>query len=277
MSEEQAYYGEDTGQVHSDPRQFIRDLDKYYAIIPESLVWAKDPIAIALYCALDRICNGDQGGYVSNNTLAERLGVSIQTVRNKKRWLIQEGYIIETSRGTGRNASEFVIPFQTSRGKTTDTPGVNQTIPQGYYETIPQTETIKTKTIKQRRDAPEIFPDENISAPTGGQPTNWPEWYSLLYGVDGVKVSFETAEAWREAQGISVELATTKVYGLRDWWDRQPPARRKNGDPYKTWQYWCRDAKSKEKPKPSGESDRSKFAAMKAEFNQPQGGKDGTD
>lgn len=71
-------------------------------------------------------------------------------------------------------------------------------------------------------------------------PDVWPEWYSLLFGMEGVKVSFAQAEAWRKEKGISEDLAERTVYALRDWWPRQPPGRRKSGDPYATWQNWCR-------------------------------------
>ena len=70
----------------------------------------------------------------------------------------------------------------------------------------------------------------------------WPKWYSLGMGVPGWKASFEMAEAWRVETNIPEELAEVTVYGLRDWWSRLPKdgKRRQAGDPYQTWQNWCR-------------------------------------
>ncbi len=72
----------------------------------------------------------------------------------------------------------------------------------------------------------------------------WPEWYSLLWGLPRMKATYAQASEWKEANGISDELALTVVYGLRDWWPRQPAARQR-GDAYATWQNWCRRDKAK--------------------------------
>ena len=77
--------------------------------------------------------------------------------------------------------------------------------------------------------------------------TLWPKWYALAYSVPGWKVSFAIAEAWRIETNISEALAEVKVYALRDWWERQPKGgkRTAEGDPYKTWQNWCRQDRDK--------------------------------
>ncbi len=68
----------------------------------------------------------------------------------------------------------------------------------------------------------------------------WPEWFALLYGVKGVKTGLAEAEAWRTKNDITEALAEEKAYALRDWWPRQPPSRTKGGNPYSTWQHWCK-------------------------------------
>ena len=68
----------------------------------------------------------------------------------------------------------------------------------------------------------------------------WPEWYSLLWGIPGMKAAYSVATAWKQDHGISDKVALDNAYALRDWWPRQAPARQKTGDPYATWQNWCR-------------------------------------
>ncbi len=95
----------------------------------------------------------------------------------------------------------------------------------------------------------------------------WPEWYSLLWGLPMMKATFAAASKWKEANGISDDLALAKTYALRDWWPRQPAARQR-GDAYSTWQYWCREDKGKGavngksaiSGNKSGDVDRQEFA-----------------
>lgn len=84
-------------------------------------------------------------------------------------------------------------------------------------------------------DSPSPFKGE-------GDPDVWPEWYSMLWGVEGFKATYGASEKWRAAHDISEEVALDKAYALRDWWPRQAPRRRKEGNPYSTWQHWCREA-----------------------------------
>lgn len=75
----------------------------------------------------------------------------------------------------------------------------------------------------------------------------WPKWYALGYSVPGWKASYGQAETWRLETNISEQLAEVKVYALRDWWQRLPEdsKRKKKGDPYLTWQNWCRQDRDK--------------------------------
>lgn len=97
------------------------------------------------------------------------------------------------------------------------------------------------------------------SAPKGADEYSdvWPEWYSLLWGVEGFKASLELAEAWREKNQIPEKLALEKAYALRDWWPRQTPRKRKDGNPYATWQHWCqRDKGQSARASPNGRATR---------------------
>ena len=75
----------------------------------------------------------------------------------------------------------------------------------------------------------------------------WPKWYALGYAIPGWKVSFEKAEAWRVEAGIPEQLADIKIYALREWWARLPKDGKRStaGDPYMTWQNWCRQDRDK--------------------------------
>lgn len=101
----------DNSKGISDPRLALRHLNQYFAIIPEDLLFSGDASAVVVYGALDRVCK-DGVGYISTRRLRELTGLSNSTIKRAKSLLIQEGYIIETFKGTGHRASEYQIPFQ---------------------------------------------------------------------------------------------------------------------------------------------------------------------
>ena len=102
--------------------------------------------------------------------------------------------------------------------------------------------------------------------------TLWPKWYSNGYAVPGWRVPLERAEAWRVEAGIPEALAEVKSYGLRDWWERLPEdsARRKKGNPWLTFQNWCRDERDawveRNKGKPTtGYNEEERIARFRAD------------
>ncbi len=69
---------------------------------------------------------------------------------------------------------------------------------------------------------------------------DWPTWYAVAYTVPGWTMTLEKAEAWRTMAKVSQDLAERVAYALRDWWPTSSDRRQKKGDPYMTWQNWCR-------------------------------------
>jgi hypothetical protein len=114
-------------------------------------------------------------------------------------------------------------------------------------------------TPKKGRDVRKIRKrgrDENASAETASAPPSfpengpkelWPEWYAIGYSVPGWKVSLAVADAWKVNQKVPDDLAETKAYALREWWARLPKngKRQREGNPYFTWQRWCREDRDK--------------------------------
>lgn len=68
----------------------------------------------------------------------------------------------------------------------------------------------------------------------------WPSWYAVAYTVPGWTMELDKADAWRNMAKITADLAERVAYALRDWWPTSSDKRQKKGDPYKTWQNWCR-------------------------------------
>ncbi len=69
---------------------------------------------------------------------------------------------------------------------------------------------------------------------------DWPTWYAVAYTVPGWTMELAKADAWRTMAKITPDLAERVAYALRDWWPTSSDKRQKKGDPYKTWQNWCR-------------------------------------
>ena len=95
-----------------------------------------------------------------------------------------------------------------------------------------QNQEISENPVPLRKDSEEPDDDQTL----------WPTWYANGYAVPGWKVPLKQAEAWLVKADIPKELAEVKSYGLRDWWERLPEdsARRWKGDPWLTFQNWCR-------------------------------------
>lgn len=227
MSEDRSGYG----QVISEAQAAIAEISGYYAIIPEELLYCGNHSAVILYGVLDRIASKGEG-YASLTKLAERAGMSQATIRRARNFLVDNGWIEVTRLGSGRMATDYSLPFQTNkrRGSKPDTPGV-------------ASETYLTETSKPESNNPETNKEN------GHQPlldlTVHPVWYGIANTVPRWTVKFADAEKWRVEAKVSEDLAELKAYALRDWWPRQPKKRREEGDPYATWQNWCRQDRDK--------------------------------
>ncbi len=78
----------------------------------------------------------------------------------------------------------------------------------------------------------------------------WSSWYAVAYTVPGWTMEFAKADAWRTMAKISEDLAERTAYALRDWWPTSSDRRQKKGDPYATWQNWCRRDRDQQPPAP---------------------------
>lgn len=93
-----------------------------------------------------------------------------------------------------------------------------------------------------------------------------PDWFKTLESIEGWPTKFGKAEMWRMDKNISVELAETTAYALRDWWLKLKPAESAKRNPYYTWQAWCRRAVAEQK-RPSPGQPRASPRASRADIN----------
>jgi hypothetical protein len=92
---------------------------------------------------------------------------------------------------------------------------------------------------------------------------DWPEWYSLGFGLKGWKVPFTQADAWREKHEYSEAYCLDIIYRVRGWWTKKHETTGR--DPYRTFQQACRDnwgGKQRQVPVTAGiPEDRNKYRA----------------
>ena len=237
------------GRVTSAPQQAVAELSGYYAMIPAELIASKNANAVLLYSVIDRIA-GKPDCFASLERLCQDTGLSVNTVRKARDWLISEGFLEVVNQGTGHHATDYHLPFRSQRrGKAgvqiliqtpsipinSCTPGIPQIDNQGIEPSIRATD----KGENPRTPA-------NDSAAATSFAGDAPIWFSVLSTIEGFKTTFIHAQAWREKTGITEDLAERKAYALRDWWPRQPKKRRMGGDPYLTWTHWCREEKDRQ-------------------------------
>lgn len=117
--------------VISETHQMLQELSGYFAIVPDELVKAGNPSALAVYAILDRI--GSEGkSQAAYATIGEATGLSINTIKKSLAWLAENNFIEVISKGSGHDSSRYHLPFQrqpkgrsTSGVSTVDTQGVN--------------------------------------------------------------------------------------------------------------------------------------------------------
>ena len=117
--------------VISDTHQMLQELSGYFAIVPDELVKAGNPSALAVYAILDRI--GSEGkSQAAYATIGEATGLSINTIKKSLAWLTENNFIEVISKGSGHDSSRYHLPFQRQpkgrlipRVSMVDTQGVN--------------------------------------------------------------------------------------------------------------------------------------------------------
>jgi len=211
--------------------------------------------------------------------IAAKCGITQRTVEHHTAELARLGWLrVEPQhRPDGsRRSNLYCLNLQTTGG-----PGENSS-PGGGELSSPGSEAFRgTRTpIEPSFLEPSSTGDNNPNPEIAEDQTLWPKWYALCYSVPGWKTDLVLAAAWLRETGISENLAEIKAYALRDWWDRLPTAgkRRQEGDPYKTWQNWCRQDRDKYvpakgadhgKPGPHSGQDETDWDAVRREFATP--------
>jgi hypothetical protein len=66
----------------------------------------------------------------------------------------------------------------------------------------------------------------------------WPDWYATLYAIPGFTTALAKCRKWLEDKGITDGYAEVTAYALKSWWPG--PKRRKDRDPWDTFQNWAR-------------------------------------
>ena len=267
MTEQKAEYQTGKGgYVTSAPQQAMAELSGYYAMIPAELIKKGNANAMLLYAALDRVA-GKPDCFATLQRLADDTGLSVRAVQYARDQLLDQGFLEIINRGTGHRATDYHLPFRSLRHRT---PGMHPMYPrdardapdvtQGSTPTYPRdAENDITRSYRREslKEEPSILESKSkISQNSQNQDpprrtendddqTLWPKWYANGYAVPGWRVSLERAEAWRVEANIPEALAEVKSYALRDWWERLPEdsARRKKGNPWLTFQNWCREAR----------------------------------
>lgn len=158
------------GRVTSGPQQAVAELSGYYAMIPSELVSSRNANAILLYGVIDRIA-GKPDCFASLERLCEETGLSVNTVRKARLWLISEGFLEVVNQGTGHRATDYHLPFRSQRrvqagGQTliqtqsipikSCTPGISQSDNQGI-------EPIKRFPDKGQNPSSETFANATVS------------------------------------------------------------------------------------------------------------------
>jgi hypothetical protein len=133
-------------------------------MIPESLIYSGNRNALVVYGVLDRIAATSGNLFASLTLICERSGLSRRTVQTARDWLISYGYIELVSRGNGRNASDYHLPFR-SRDAENNIPGGVDSTPQGSTD-FTSNESPKGESPKGERTPPIPTPPPIIIPPS---------------------------------------------------------------------------------------------------------------
>ena len=221
--------------------------------------------------------------------IAAKCGVTQRTVEKNIAGLRDDKWVRVEARmrddGSRTSNFYFLNLAKSAPDGESASPGGEYSSPGGsVYSSPPGEENRGTRTPREPSDIePSVEPLESKSkisqnsqnqesSENDDDQTIWPKWYANGYAVPGWKVSLERAEAWRVEAGIPEALAEIKSYALRDWWERLPEdsARRKKGNPWLTFQNWCRDERDawveRNKGKPTtGYNEEERIARFRAD------------
>jgi hypothetical protein len=126
---------------------------------------------------------------------------------------------------------------ETPNSVVEDTPDGTRTVVVPYLEPLKNRRESETAFKTSQTIQPfELLEIEDV---VKEHPT-WPTWYAVAYTVPGWAMGLAQADGWRNMAKITADLAERVAYALRDWWPTSSDKRQKKGDPYKTWQNWCR-------------------------------------
>ena len=246
------------GTVYSDTHRALAEISGYYAIIPEELLLSGNHSAIVLYGVLDRIASKGEG-YASLPKLCERTHSSEATVRRARKFLVDGGWLIITSVGTGHLATDYWLPFQTTlgRGAKTDTPGVAP----GAYQTEPSNRDKVTKT-KVYMDQPPLADD------------TWPEWFQTLSQDPrwtGNNPGQYVREIEKEFVGVNLNL---EAHGAYEWLQTKEGQKKKVLRGF--WRNWLKNSLAGRQASGRGGPQRAPDNRTAAELRQGWGMGDGT-
>ena len=197
--------------------------------------------SLLLLLAIADFADDEGTAWPSITTLAAKARMSERNIQYALKELEQSGELTIQAGGGRSNTNLYKV--QNFHGNNF---GENYSVKKDAERVQKSTERVQNPAKRVKPIAPEpsvLTVSEPSVEPSEDEPSLWPEWFSLLYGV-WVRVSFESAEAWRAKTEITESLAEEKAYALRDWWPRRKSSRTK-GNPYFTWQNWCRQDRLK--------------------------------
>ena len=226
-----------------------------------SLVWQnsehKGGDLLLLLAIADYAHDDGTNAYPTIETLARKTRLTQRAVQYGLRALESAGSIIIHYQDGPRGCNIYQVvmdfaPVQSLQGCTPESGGVQNNANGGAKQggegvNAGAPRTVIKRTVREPRDEPEDKSEIPQNPQDQENSELWPKWYALGYAIPGWKVSFEKAEAWRVEAGIPEQLADIKIYALREWWARLPKDGKRStaGDPYMTWQNWCRQDRDK--------------------------------
>ena len=242
-----------------------------------SRVWEEskhEGSALLTLLAIADFADDDGKAFPSKKTLAKKTRMSARSVQRLVQTLIASGELF-VDPNAGRNGTNLYIvgaggdklsPPQVetpvtqggdspgSGGETPvtqggDSPGSQTVIeppkePSGKHQSESEftreennriTEVMVPE-LKPLTTTPELLEIEDVVK----EHPDWPTWYAVAYTVPGWTMELAKANNWRTMAKIPADLAERVAYALRDWWPTSSDKRQKKGDPYLTWQNWCR-------------------------------------
>lgn len=215
-----------------------------------SLIWDRSRhqgsgLLIMLAIA-DNASDDGANAWPSVTTLAKKTRLNIRSVPRLLKELEASGELTINRNAGPNRANSYIINIDTLTYCHPD-----------LKDTDPVIEGVGTLTndvgypdTPRESNRPEPSIKSPIETSEGKQPPLdeylFPVWFKIASSIPQWRTAFNDAEAWRLEENIIEDLAERKAYALRDWWPRQPASRTNKGNPYATWQNWCREDRDKQ-------------------------------